>query len=90
MSAEHERTKPPLPVRPPRPHPQGVAAALHRLADRLDTQPNRPAAIYVIRGYGRAYGLTSDWLDLLPTPDGAPHSEYATRLREIAGGEQPR
>lgn len=28
MSAEHERTKPPLPVRPPRPHPQGLMRSL--------------------------------------------------------------
>jgi hypothetical protein len=26
--AEHERAKPPLPVRPPRPHPQGFVLCL--------------------------------------------------------------
>jgi hypothetical protein len=28
VSAEHERTKPPLPIRPPRPHPQGFVLCL--------------------------------------------------------------
>ncbi|MFI8191395.1 hypothetical protein ACIF8T_21670 [Streptomyces sp. NPDC085946] len=28
MSAEHERVKDPLPIRPPRPHPQGFICRL--------------------------------------------------------------
>lgn len=28
MSAEHERAKEPLPIRPPRPHPQGFVLCL--------------------------------------------------------------
>ncbi|MEH0417847.1 hypothetical protein [Streptomyces sp. B21-083] len=64
-----------------------TAAALHALADRLDQQPNRPADIHDSRGYARAHGLTGDWAHLLPDPDGASHSEYATRLRTIAGDQ---
>jgi hypothetical protein len=30
VSAEHERTKPPLPVRPPRPHPHIARTAVTR------------------------------------------------------------
>ena len=58
--------------------------ALHTLADRLDQQPNRPADIHTVRGWARAAGLPADWLSILPTPDGATHSEYAARLRALA------
>lgn len=63
-----------------------TATVLHQLADRLDQQPNRPADRRTIRGYARALGLTDDMVDLIPDPDGAHHSAYATRLRALAGG----
>lgn len=61
------------------------AAALTTLADQLDLQPNRPADLPTIRSRARTLGLTDDWTSLLPSPGGAHHSEYATRLRTLAG-----
>ena len=63
-----------------------TTSVLHALADRLDQQPNRPADLFDSRGYARSLGLPNDWADLLPDPNGAHHSEYAARLRAIAGG----
>ena len=60
-------------------------ALLLALADRLDQQPNRPADVFDIRGWARSAGFTTEWLELLPHPGGATHSEYATRLRNLAG-----
>jgi hypothetical protein len=60
-------------------------ALLLALADRLDQQPNRPADVFDIRGWARSAGFTSDWLGFLPPPAGATHSEYAARLRALAG-----
>lgn len=62
-----------------------ITTLLLTLADQLDTQPNRQADLPTIRGRARHLGLAGDWVDLLPQPDGAHHSEYATRLRAIAG-----
>jgi len=66
--------------------PTSASVALHTLADRLDQQPNRPADVFDIRGWARSAGLSGDWTNLLPHPDGATHSEYAARLRTLAGG----
>ena len=45
MSAEHARAKEPLPVRPPRPHPQGFVVALdeegHAELSRKVAEANR-------------------------------------------------
>ncbi|MEU5596641.1 hypothetical protein [Streptomyces sp. NPDC020298] len=62
-----------------------IPTVLAALADQLDTQPNRPVDLPTIRGKARALGLPGDWLTLLPNPAGAHHSEYATRLRTLAG-----
>ncbi|MFF7142287.1 hypothetical protein ACFZB5_13695 [Streptomyces nodosus] len=63
-----------------------TADALLALADQLDQRPNQPAHLPSIRGRARYLGLTSDWVDLLPPTDGAAHSQYAARLRALAGG----
>ncbi|MFJ8345071.1 hypothetical protein ACIQ9J_01580 [Streptomyces sp. NPDC094153] len=63
-----------------------ATAVLLALADRLDTQPNRQADLRTIRGWARRLGLTSDWVGILPPPNGAHHAEYASRLRTLAGG----
>lgn len=62
-----------------------ITTAFHKLADRLDIRPNRPADIHTIRGHARTLGLTGDLLDLLPATNGATHSQYAARLRHLAG-----
>jgi hypothetical protein len=64
-----------------------VHALLHTLANHLDLEPNRPVDIHQVRGRARWLGATTDWAQLLPAPDteDTPHSEYAARLREIAG-----
>ena len=64
-----------------------TADVLHALADQLDAQPNRPCDMPAIRGQARALGLTDEWIGVLPYPDGAHHSEYAARLRDLAGGD---
>ena len=63
-----------------------IGSLLLALADRLDQQPNRPADVHTVRGWARAAGFPGDWVGILPYPDGATHSEYATRLRALAGG----
>ena len=63
-----------------------TTAVLHTLADHLDQQPNRVCDMPAIRGKARALGLTDEWIGVLPYPDGAHHSEYANRLRTLAGG----
>ncbi|WP_073946502.1 hypothetical protein [Streptomyces kebangsaanensis] len=63
-----------------------LTTLLLALADRLDLQPNRLADLHAIRGRARHLGLTGEWADLLPEPDGAHCAEYATRLRTLAGG----
>jgi hypothetical protein len=62
-----------------------IATALHHLADRLNREPNRTTDLHRVRGWARALGLTADWLAWLPAPGGATQSEYATRLRRLAG-----
>lgn len=57
------------------------------LANALDTQPNKVVDLHTVRGYARKVGVQADWLDLLPDPAGAHHSEYAARLRDLAGGQ---
>jgi hypothetical protein len=68
------------------PAPVSARALLLALADRLDTRPSRPTDIHTVRGWARRLGLTSDWVGILPPPDGAHHSAYAHRLRTLAGG----
>jgi hypothetical protein len=61
-------------------------AVLVELADRLERQPNRETDLHTVRGWARAFGLTGDWVDILPPPAGAHHCEYAARLRALAEG----
>ncbi|MEU6535538.1 hypothetical protein [Streptomyces sp. NPDC047000] len=67
-----------------------VSAIFHALADYLDLQPSRPADISRIRVRARMFGLTTDWISLLPTPGDTHQSAYAHRLRAIASPEVSR
>ena len=67
-----------------------ISTTLHAIADHLDLQPNRPADMARIRVRARMLGLPTDWINLLPHPDGTHQSAYADRLRAIASPEATR